>query len=155
MLLAMALKLVIAGFPENAAIPPKYTCDGQNVSPAVEWSGAPPQTKSFALILDDPDAPVGLFTHWLLWNIPASDHSLGEHYHPSGAVTTGTNDFGNRGYGGPCPPRGTHRYYFKLYALDVPALEIHGNAKRADVDRALHGHVIEQSEYLGKYERKK
>ena len=155
MLLAMALKLVVAAFPENAAIPQKYTCDGQNVSPAVEWSGAPPQTRSFALILDDPDAPVGLFTHWLLWNIPASDHSLGENYHPSGTVVAGTNDFGKRGYGGPCPPRGTHRYYFKLYALDVPALEIHGNSKRADVDRALHGHVIEQSEYMGRYERKK
>jgi len=154
MLLAMALKLVISAFPEGATIPQKYTCDGQNISPAVEWSGAPPQTKSFALILDDPDAPSGLFTHWLLYNIPASVHSLEEAYRPSGTTAAGTNDFGKRGFGGPCPPRGTHRYFFKLFALDAP-VDLHAGAKRGEVDRALRGHVVEESQYMGKYERKK
>lgn len=155
MLVAMALKLIISAFPEGATIPQKYTCDGQNVSPAVEWTGAPPQTKSFALILDDPDAPSGLFTHWLLYNVPASGHSLEEAYRPVPPAATGTNDFGKHGYGGPCPPSGTHRYFFKLFALDVPGLDLPAGAKRSDVDRALHGHVIEEIQYMGKYERKK
>jgi len=152
---AMALKLVISAFPEGSTIPPKYTCDGQNVSPAIQWNDAPPLTKSFALIVDDPDAPSGLFTHWLLYNIPASVHSLDEGYRPSGTVATGTSDFGKPGYGGPCPPKGVHRYFFKLFALDVPKLDVGAGAKRADVDRALKVHVIEQVEYMGKYERKK
>lgn len=155
MLVAMALKLVISAFPEGGAIPEKYTCDGSNVSPAIEWSSAPPQAKSFALILDDPDAPSGLFTHWLLYNIPPPAHSLEEGHRPSPPAASGTNDFGKRGYGGPCPPGGTHRYFFKLFALDTASLEVHGAAKRSDVDRAMKGHVLEQSQYMGKYQRKK
>jgi len=155
MILAMALKLVISAFPEGGAIPQKYTCDGNNIAPAVEWSGAPTQTKSFALILDDPDAPSGLFTHWLLYNIPATVHALEENYRPSSPTATGTNDFGKRGYGGPCPPSGTHRYFFKLLALDTPKLDLAAGARRSDVDRALRGHVVEESQYMGRYERKK
>src|SRR5579885_2697704 len=106
MLAAMALKLVIAAFPENAIIPEKYSCNGANISPAIEWSGAPAKTRSFALIVDDPDAPRGTFTHWLLWNIPDTIHSLDENFKPTLNVQTGTNDFGKKGYGGPCPPSG-------------------------------------------------
>ena len=155
MLAAMALKLVISAFPESGAIPQKYTCDGANVSPRIEWTGAPQQAKSFALILDDPDAPSGLFTHWLLYDIPASVHSLEEGYKPAGATHTGTNDFGKHGYGGPCPPGGTHRYFFKLYALDTATLSVPAGGRRAELDRALKGHVLEETQYLGKYERKK
>ncbi len=153
MLLVMALKLIISAFPEGAQIPQKYTCEGQNTSPAIEWSGAPENAKSFALIVDDPDAPSGTFTHWLLFDIPAATHSLAEGDR-SGA--SGTNDFGKRGYGGPCPPKGhgPHRYFFKLFALDVPKLEIHAGAKRAEVDRALKGHAIEEAQYTGRFERK-
>lgn len=154
MFAVMALKLIVSAFPEGGMIPPKYTCNGENVSPAIEWSGAPANAKSFALILDDPDAPGGLFTHWLLWNIPASSHSLSENFKASGHETAGENDFGKRGYGGPCPPSGTHRYYFRLYALDVPSVSIKPGARRANIDRAIHGHIVEQAEYMGKYSKK-
>ena len=153
MLLLMALKLVISAFPEGGQIPQKYTCEGQNTSPAIEWSGAPENAKSFALIVDDPDAPSGTFTHWLLFDVPATTHSLTEG--DRGGVA-GTNDFGKRGYGGPCPPKGhgPHRYFFKLFALDVPKLEIHASAKRPEVDRALKSHAIEETQYTGRFERK-
>ena len=156
MLLAMALKLVISAFPEGATIPQRYTCEGQDISPAIEWSGPPAQAKSFALILDDPDAPSGTFTHWVVYNIPAATHTLAEGFRPAGGSATGVNDFGKTGYGGPCPPRGhgPHRYNFKLFALDVPSLDLRAGAKRSDVDRALRGHVVEQATYTGRYERK-
>ena len=156
MLALMALKLVISAFPEGGAIPPKYTCDGQNISPAIEWSGVPPQAKSLALILDDPDAPGGTFTHWLLYGIPPSTNSLAEGYHPSAPAAAAINDFGKSGYGGPCPPKGhgPHRYNFHFFALDVPSLDVHKGAKRSDIDRAIHGHVIEESKHMGRYERK-
>lgn len=155
MLFAMALKLVISAFPEGAAIPQKYTCDGRNVSPAIEWNGAPSQARSFALILDDPDAPGGLFTHWLLYNIPPTAHSLEEGHHPTPPAAAGANDFGKTGYGGPCPPKGAHRYFFKIFALDTAALDLPPGARRPELDRALRGHVVEQAQYMGKYERKK
>ena len=150
----MALKLIIAAFPENATIPDKYGCTGENISPAVEWSGAPAKTRSFALIVDDPDAPGGTFTHWLLWSIPDTIHSLDENFKPTLNVQTGTNDFGKKGYGGPCPPSGTHRYVFKLFALDTPTLQVKDGAKRAELERALHGHIVEKAEYMGKYSAK-
>ncbi|HLJ44625.1 MAG TPA: YbhB/YbcL family Raf kinase inhibitor-like protein [Bryobacteraceae bacterium] len=149
----MALKLVISAFPEGGEIPQKYTCEGQNTSPGIEWSGVPEKARSFALIVDDPDAPSGTFTHWVLFDVAAATHALEEGYR--GGVA-GTNDFGKRGYGGPCPPRGRgpHRYFFKLFALDVPTLDIHAGAKRAEVDRALQGHTIEETQYMGRFERK-
>lgn len=152
----MAFKLTVAGFREGETIPKQHTCEGKDVSPALAWQGAPAGTQSFALIMDDPDAPVGTWNHWLLWDIPASVNSLAEGYRPGSLGTDGTNDFGKTGYGGPCPPRGhgPHRYYFRLYALDVPQLKLAARAKRAELDKALRGHVLAEAVYMGRYERR-
>jgi Raf kinase inhibitor-like YbhB/YbcL family protein len=155
-LFIMALKLNISAFSEGATIPRQHTCEGADLSPALEWSGEPAETKSFALIVDDPDAPVGTWNHWLLYDIPASAHSLAPGYKPERAGASGANDFGNLGYSGPCPPKGhgPHRYFFKLYAVGVPALGLKAGAKRAELDRALRGHVLAEAQYIGRYERK-
>jgi Raf kinase inhibitor-like YbhB/YbcL family protein len=152
----MAFKISIAAFAEGATIPKPYTCEGPDVSPPVEWSDAPPETGSFALIMDDPDAPAGTWNHWLLFDIPAPVHSLPQGYKPGQLGVSGTNDFGRQGYGGPCPPKGhgPHRYFFKLYALNVAALGLKAGAKRAEIDRALRGHVLAEAQYLGRYERR-
>jgi Raf kinase inhibitor-like YbhB/YbcL family protein len=155
-LFVMALKLIISAFGEGATIPKQHTCEGADLSPAVEWSGEPAETKSLALIVDDPDAPVGTWNHWLLYDIPASVHSLAQGFKPGQAGQSGANDFGKLGYGGPCPPKGhgPHRYFFKLYAVGVPALGLKAGAKRAELDRALRGHVLAEAQYMGRYERK-
>ncbi len=116
----MAFRLITDAFAESALIPKRHTCEGQDISPALAWSGEPVGTRSFALIMDDPDAPLRTWNHWLLWNIPAGTDALSESFSPVSTGLSGTNDFGKPGYGGPCPPRGhgPHRYYFKLYALD-------------------------------------
>ncbi|MBM3744236.1 MAG: YbhB/YbcL family Raf kinase inhibitor-like protein [Acidobacteria bacterium] len=152
----MALQLTIEAFVEGAVIPKQYTCDGADRSPGLAWSGGPAGTRSFALIMDDPDAPVGTWNHWLLYDLPAEVHELPEGFRPGDAGVSGLNDFGKPGYGGPCPParHGTHRYFFKLYALDVPSLGLKAGARRAELDQALHGHVIGEARYMGKYERK-
>jgi Raf kinase inhibitor-like YbhB/YbcL family protein len=156
----MAFQVTVAGFAEGATIPKKHTCEGQDLSPAMGWSGAPPATRSFALIVDDPDAPVGTWNHWLLYDIPAATESLPEGVRPGPGSApgglSGTNDFRRPGYGGPCPPPGDgpHRYFFKLYALDVPSLKLRAGAKRADLDRALRGRVLAEAQYMGRYERK-
>ena len=152
----MAFKLTVAGFREGEVIPKEHTCEGKDTSPALAWEGAPAGTQSFALIMDDPDAPVGTWNHWLLWNIPATTSSLPEAVRPGFIGVDGTNDFGKRGYGGPCPPRGhgPHRYYFRLYALDVADLSLRPGAKRAELDRALQGHVLAEAQYMGRYERR-
>ena len=113
-------------------------------------------TKSFALIVDDPDAPVGTWNHWLLWDIPRPADSIAEGYKPRTLGVDGANDFGNAGYGGPCPPRGhgQHRYFFKLFALDVASLNLAAGAKRAGLDSAIRGHVLAEAQYMGRYERK-
>lgn len=131
-------------------------CEGDNTPPSLRWSGPPEGTRSFAVILDDPDAPAGTFTHWLLWNIPADVHSLRTGYTASGAVRTGTNDFGKAAYGGPCPPKGhgPHRYYFSLYALDVGSLDVPDGATRAELEPHLDRHAIGTVKCLGRYERK-
>ena len=153
----MALKLTSTAFPSGGDIPAKYTCDGADVSSALSWSGAPEGTKSFALIVDDPDAPSGTFTHWVLYAIPASTTRL-----PEGVPKTeqtdvgrqGRNSFGRNGYAGPCPPPGKpHRYFFKLFALDTE-LNLNPGASRADLERAIKGHILEQSEWMGRYQRK-
>src|SRR5260370_13904728 len=119
----MEFKLTSTAFPERQAIPRQYTCDGFNVSPPLEWSGAPQGIKSFALICDDPDAPAGTWVHWVLYNLPGDRIGLVENVPTTESVPggglQGTNDFNKIGYGGPCPPSGTHRYFFKLYALDT------------------------------------
>jgi hypothetical protein len=152
----MPFAITVGGFPDGAAIPPKHTCEGANSSPPLTWSGAPAGARSFALILDDPDAPGGVWTHWLLWNIPATVSGLEESARPRGPIRAGTNDFGKPGYGGPCPPRGhgPHRYFFRLFALDVEDLGLGAGARREELVRVLGPHILATCEYLGRFERK-
>jgi len=133
-------------------IPAKYCCDGADVSPPLSIEGAPKETKSLALIVDDPDAPVGTWVHWVVWNIGVGTREIPENAVPQGAVE-GMNDFRKRKYGGPCPPSGTHRYFFKLYALDAP-LPLKPGAAKAQVEEAMKGHVLAQAELIGLYRRK-
>jgi Raf kinase inhibitor-like YbhB/YbcL family protein len=146
------MKVTSSAFQEGADIPSKFTFDGADMSPPLHIADIPSEAKSLALIVDDPDAPGGLFTHWMVWNIPPQTSAVGEGSAPKGVQ--GTNDFGKSGYGGPCPPSGTHRYYFKLFALDRE-LDLPFGAKRSQVDGALKGHVIAQGELMGRYSRKK
>ena len=152
----MAFKLVIPAFSEGAAIPKQHTCDSADVAPALEWSGEPAGTKSFTLIVDDPDAPVGTWNHWLLYDIPASVQSLAQGFKPGKTGLSGVNDINKQGYGGPCPPKGhgPHRYFFRLHAVDVPSLSLKAGANRSQLDRALAGHVLGEVQYMGRYERK-
>ncbi|HYL34525.1 MAG TPA: YbhB/YbcL family Raf kinase inhibitor-like protein [Bryobacteraceae bacterium] len=156
MFLAVAMRLIIAAFPEGGAIPALHTCEGADLSPAIEWSGAPNEAKSFALIVDDPDAPGGIWNHWLLFNVPAAVHAIAQGFKPGKLGESGANDFGNPGYNGPCPPKGhgPHRYSFRLLALDVAKLDLKPGASRAQLDRAIKGHVIGRAEYMGRYERR-
>lgn len=152
------LQVTSSAFAAGGTIPRKYTADGPDVSPALAWGDVPAETKSFALICDDPDAPRGgTWVHWVIWGLPAETRALAENVPndatlPSGAKQ-GKNDFGRLGYGGPAPPRGpAHRYFFKLYALDsVPDLK--PGATKADLERAMNGHVLAQGELMGKYGR--
>ena len=140
-------------FSNNGRIPDKYTCKGDNVSPALKFDLVPDGTKSLALIIDDPDAPGGTFNHWLVWNIPAATRDLPEAWPASGAVA-GTNGFGRAAYGGPCPPpgHGPHHYHFKLYALDNN-LALPAGATRTKFNQAIKGHVLDQAELVGTFER--
>jgi Raf kinase inhibitor-like YbhB/YbcL family protein len=151
----MAFEISSPAFAAGAPIPVQFTCDGENVSPELRWSGAPDGTQSFTLIVDDPDAPVGVFNHWLLADIPANLNSIAEGFQVGQLGVSGNSDFKVPGYRGPCPPRrhGPHRYFFKFFAVDVPTLELAEGATRQAFDAALAGHVIEQAEYLGTYER--
>jgi Raf kinase inhibitor-like YbhB/YbcL family protein len=153
----MTLSLSSTAFKEGDRIPVKYTCDGQGISPQLAWGEPPQQTQAFVLILDDPDAPGGTFTHWVLFNLPASVRQLeegipGQAQLQNGA-SQGKNDFGRIGYGGPCPPRGTaHRYRFTLYALDKTLDSKPGASKKQIVD-AMKGHILAQSQLMGIYQR--
>jgi len=143
-------------FSDGGMIPAKYTCDGANISPQLSWDNAPKGTKSFVLICEDPDAPMGTFTHWVLYDIPADVHELPENLPkdkilPNGAKQ-GITDFKKVGYGGPCPPNGTHRYYFKLYALDT-LLNLEPGLKKEDILKAMNGHILAQGQIMGKYAR--
>ena len=151
----MAFTLKAKGFDDGESIPKRHTCDGEDASPALEWSEEPRPTESFALIVDDPDAPAGTWTHWLLWDVPAHVHSLPEGFRPGATGTSGQNDFGRPGYGGPCPPKGhgVHRYYFTLYAVDRPVLGLPPGSGRQDLERALKGRVIAQAQYMARYTR--
>src|ERR1700730_16320974 len=141
------MKISSSAFQEGGTIPEKFSKNGQNVSPEIRIDGTPAGTKSLALIVDDPDAPVGLFTHWLLWSIDPKTTQIAEGSGPKNGVQ-GKNDFGEIGYGGPQPPSGTHRYYFRVFALDRP-LDLKPGAKRKEVDAAMKGHVIAQGELMG------
>jgi Raf kinase inhibitor-like YbhB/YbcL family protein len=151
-----AMKITSPAFQNEGMIPSKYTCDGQDVSPALEWTGVPENTTGLVLIADDPDAPMGTWVHWVLFNIPPTVTGLPE---GAGAETifsdgtqSGTSSFKRLGYGGPCPPSGTHRYYFKVYALDAK-LDLASGASKQDVVRAMKGHVLAQGELMGRYKR--
>jgi Raf kinase inhibitor-like YbhB/YbcL family protein len=146
------LKITSSAFQESGNIPSKFTCDGSDTSPSLQITGGPSGAKSLVLIADDPDAPGGLFTHWLLWNIPPQTNSIADGSAPKGVQ--GANDFGKTGYRGPCPPPGTHRYSFKVFALDRE-LELRSGANRSQVDAAMKGHVIAQGELVGRYAKKK
>src|SRR5213596_3888694 len=141
-----------SAFQEGENIPSKFTCDGANTNPPLQISDVPAEAKSLVLIVDDPDAPSGLFTHWAVWNISPQATTIAEGSTPKGVQ--GTNDFGKSGYGGPCPPSGTHRYYFKVFALDRE-LDLPVGAKRSQLDSAIKGHVIAQGELMARYSRKK
>jgi Raf kinase inhibitor-like YbhB/YbcL family protein len=146
------MKITSSAFQEGANIPSKFTCDGSDTSPPLQIADIPSGAKSLVLIMDDPDAPSGLFTHWAVWNIPVQTSSISEGDVPNGVQ--GTNDFGKSGYGGPCPPSGTHRYYFKIFALDRE-LDLPFGAKRSQLDAGMKGHVIGQGELMGRFSRKK
>jgi len=130
-------------------IPSKYTCDGYNVNPPLNIRGIPEGTKSLVLIVDDPDAPIGTWVHWVVWNIPPKEE-IGEDSVPG---TEGLNDFRKHSYGGPCPPSGTHRYFFKVYALDTK-LDLKRNSRKRDVERAMKGHILAQGQLVGLYSRR-
>jgi Raf kinase inhibitor-like YbhB/YbcL family protein len=146
------MKITSSAFQQGGNMPSKFSCDGANASPPLQISDIPTEAKSLVLIVDDPDAPSGLFTHWAVWNISPQTTTIGEGSTPKGVQ--GTNDFGKSGYGGPCPPSGTHRYYFKVFALDRE-LDLPVGAKRSHLDSAIKGHVIAQGELMGRYSRKK
>jgi len=143
-------------FKEGNLIPEEYTCDGDDISPLLSWKGVPANAKSIALIMDDPDAPMGTFVHWVLFNIPANTQKLQKGIPEDKTLADGsrqgTNDFRSIGYGGPCPPGGTHRYYFKIYALDT-MLNLPAGATKADVEKAMKGHILAQGELMGRYKR--
>lgn len=152
----MAITIASTAFAEGGIIPQQYTCDGSDISPPLSWSGVPEGTKSLALISDDPDAPAGTWVHWVLFNIPPETNELPENVPPDQTLASGArhgvNDFGRLGYGGPCPPSGTHRYYFKLYALDA-MLDLSGRVTKADLLSAVAGHILAEGQLMGKYRR--
>ena len=149
----MSLSLSSPAFSANSMLPIEYTCNGEGVSPPLAWEGVPLNTKSFALIVDDPDAPGGLWTHWLLFNIPSELRQLATATAvPEGAMSAKIS-WGSTGYGAPCPPSGTHRYVFKLYALDtVLSLDEHSNEE--DVLMAMQQHILEQNQLIGLYSKR-
>jgi|WetSurMetagenome_2_1015567.scaffolds.fasta_scaffold132741_2 Raf kinase inhibitor-like YbhB/YbcL family protein len=150
------MKIISNSFKENEMIPSKYTCTGENTSPQLEWTGYPENTKSFAIIFDDPDAPAGAWVHWVVYNIPLSINELKEDFPRDksfeNGIKQGITDFGRTGYDGPCPPGGTHRYYFKLYALDILINKDAGMTKQ-ELLKAMEGHIVAEAQLMGKYKR--
>ncbi len=152
------MQITSAAFSEGRAIPAAYTCEGRDVSPPLAWAGAPTATNSFALISDDPDAPGKTWVHWVLYNLPPATRRLPEGLPPDAALPDGSRqgvtDFGRTGYGGPCPPSGTHRYDFKLYALDA-MLDLPARPSKHQVEAAMQGHILAQAQLMGTYQRKR
>lgn len=150
------MKLESTAFTADAMIPSQYTCDGQNISPSLSWDTPPTGTQSLALIVDDPDAPSQIFVHWVLYDLPPEIYQLPKAVTPeptlSGGGVQGKNDFGNLGYGGPCPPSGIHRYFFKLYALDKE-LGLKSGATKEQLEAAMNGHILAEAELIGRYAR--
>ena len=152
----MTLEITSSVFSEGEMIPTRYTCDGPDVSPDLAWSGVPETAQSLALICDDPDAPMGTWVHWVLFNIPVGASGLPSEISPDATLKNGarhgTNDFGRLGYGGPCPPGGTHRYFFKLYALDTE-LDLESGITKAQLVEAMENHILAEAQLMGKYSR--
>jgi hypothetical protein len=154
---AMSFQLTSPAFEAGGNIPRKFTCDGGDVSPPLEWTEPPAGTQSFSLIADDPDAPAGTWVHWVLYDLPAAARALEEGVPAKEELANGArqgrNDFRRIGYGGPCPPRGpAHRYFFKLYALDAKT-NLKPGATKAELERAMQGHVLARAEQMGRYQR--
>lgn len=152
------IELSSSAFKDGQPIPSQYTCDGKNISPPLGWKGAPPNTQSFALIVDDPDSPTGIWTHWTLFNVPSDISELVEDFAKTPAAAPsakdGVNSFKNVGYGGPCPPAGKpHRYFFKLYALDI-TLNLQPGASRTEIEAAMTKHILAMGQLMGTYQRK-
>jgi len=149
---AAILQIKSEAFKDSQPIPSKYTCDGENISPPLQWSGIPQGTKSLVLIVDDPDAPKKAWTHWVVFNIAPTLTEIKEGEYPKGAYQ-GINDFKHPSYGGPCPPSGSHRYYFKLFALN-DTLKLSPGATKEQVEKAMQHHIIGQAQLIGTYSRK-
>lgn len=145
------MKIDSSAFGHNQSIPSKYTCDGENINPPLTFSDVSESAKSLVLIMDDPDAPMGVWDHWFVWNIPKETISINEDLTPPGVV--GKNTGGKIGYQGPCPPDRQHRYFFKLYALDT-MLDIDTSATKQDLEKAMEGHILEKAELIGLYSRR-
>ncbi len=155
--MSMTIELTSPAFAPGGSIPLKHTCDGADLSPALNWAAPPAGTQTISLIMDDPDAPGRTWVHWVVYNLPANKRALPEGLPKEQELADGTrqgrNDFARIGYGGPCPPRGpAHRYYFKLYALDVK-LDLRTGASKADLEKAMGKHVLAQGELMGRYQR--
>ena len=152
----MTFELKSTAFAAGQPIPRQYTCDGENVSPPLQWNDPPAGTQSLALICDDPDAPAGTWVHWVLYNLPAKTRTLAEAIPATADLPDGSrhgkNGWGRLGYGGPCPPSGTHRYFFKLYALDT-VLGLASGADKNQLLQAMQGHILAQTELMGTYKR--
>lgn len=158
------MKISSSTFDSNQTIPSKYTCDGENINPPLQIADIPEDAESLVLIVDDPDAPAGTWTHWTIWNITPHINDISENSIPNRAswdpnspsvplpAMEGLTDFGKSGYDGPCPPSGTHRYFFKLYALDT-MLDLPPSAKAGDIEKAMKGHILDKAELIGLYKR--
>ena len=150
------MQVTSSAFKEGQPIPRPYTCDGVNISPPLEWTGVPKTAKTIAVIADDPDAPSGTFVHWVLYNLPAENIGMIENLPTTENLKAGgfqgKNGFQKIGYGGPCPPSGTHRYFFKVYALDNE-LSLKAGATKPDVEQAMQGHIVAQAQLMGTYSR--
>ena len=150
------MEIKSSAFQNGGMIPSKYTCDGEDISPPLSWNGVPAETQSLALVSDDPDAPAGIWVHWVIYNIPPSETGLSENIPKENILLNeaeqGINDFRTIGYGGPCPPGGTHRYFFKLYALNIkPNLD--AGATKKQLLKKMKGHILRQAKLYGKYKR--
>jgi hypothetical protein len=143
------LRITSPVFENNGFVPARYTCDGDNVNPPLKIEGIPKETQSLVLIVDDPDAPMGTWDHWIVWNI-APVEKIEENSVPG---TEGLNDSRKYSYGGPCPPSGTHRYFFKVYGLDT-TLNLHPNSRKKDVEKAMKGHIVAEGQIVGLYRRR-
>lgn len=149
------IKVTSPAFEQDSMIPMRFTCEGDDIAPEIKWKNLPEKAKTLVLICDDPDAPHGTWVHWVVYNIPASDTSFSAKNSADGdSFVFGKNSWGKTSYGGPCPPSGTHRYFFKLYAIDTD-LKLKAGATKEELLRAMDGHVLAQGELMGKYKKQK